>query len=88
MGKRRPKPQHDRAYEALRALLKGLRLDAGLTQAELGETFGRPHTFIHKCESGDRRIDPVEFARWSLACGVEPVKAMGELVERARIRRR
>ena len=80
MAKRRPKPQHDQAYVQLREGLKAMRLKAGLTQTELGSAFGRPHTFIHKIESGDRRIDPIEFARWCLACGKKPGPALSRLV--------
>ena len=73
MGKsRRPNSQHDQVYINLRLQLKQLRLDAGITQTELGDFFERPHTFVHKVESGDRRIDPVEFCRWCHACGVDP----------------
>jgi len=80
MGKRRsPNPQHTRAYLRLRARLKELRLDADLTQVELGAVFKRPHTFIHKIESGDRRIDPIEFAKWCKACGEDPGDVLNEL---------
>lgn len=89
MGKsRRAKPQHDPAYRRLCELLREWRLEAGLTQVELGKAFSRPHTFVHKCESGDRRIDPVEFARWAIYCGVEPEDAMSHLVRLGRIRRK
>lgn len=56
-----------------------MRLEAELTQSELGTVFRRPHTFVHKVESGDRRIDPVEFARWCRACGVDPAKIIREV---------
>lgn len=74
MGKRsrRPNPQHDVAYGTLRQRLKELREAAGLTQVQLGAVFQRPHTFVHKVESGDRRIDPVEFCRWCIACRADP----------------
>jgi transcriptional regulator with XRE-family HTH domain len=85
MGKRRPKPQHDAAYQRLRSLLREWRLDAGLTQQNLADTFGRPHTFAHKVESGDRRIDPIEFARWASACGIKPEEAMRLVAQAARI---
>lgn len=83
---RRPNPQHDPAYIALRERLKAMREEAGLTQVELGEAFARPHTFIHKVESGDRRLDPVELCRWCLACGADPsleMKRLARLVRRA-----
>jgi transcriptional regulator with XRE-family HTH domain len=87
MGKhsRRPNPQHDAGYVVLRERLKALREAAGLTQVELGAAFRRPHTFVHKVESGDRRIDPVEFCRWCLVCGADPsqeLQAVSRIVKR------
>lgn len=76
---RRPSPQHDPVYIELRERLRSLREHAGLTQTELGEAFDRPHTFVHKVESGDRRIDPVEFCRWCLACGANAPKEIQAL---------
>lgn len=75
MGKkpRRPSPLHDPVYEQLRKRLKVMRLKAEVTQEKLGaDAFKRPHTFVHKVEAGDRRVDPVEFCRWCAACGVDP----------------
>lgn len=80
MGKtRRPNPQHDDAYIWLRSRLKDMRVTAGLTQVELGALFSRPHTFVHKVESGDRRVDPVEFVRWCAFCGVKPESVIHDL---------
>ena len=67
---------HDPVYGTLRVQLKAIREDAGLTQTELGEAFERNHTFIHKVEAGDRRIDPVEFCRWCIACKADTADAI------------
>lgn len=85
MGKarRRARPQHDADYKRLCALLRRWREDAGLTQVELGAEFNRPHTFVHKCETGERRIDPIEFVRWTRACRLDPCSALAELLESA-----
>ena len=42
-------------------MLRQLRLDRGLTQRELAALLKRPHSFVHKSEIGERRIDPLEF---------------------------
>lgn len=79
MGKTQkgPSSQHDPEYIRLRERLKGYRLDADLTQVQLVKAFKKKHhTFVHKIESGDRRIDPVEFVRWCRACGVDPGEAI------------
>lgn len=85
MGKarRRARPQHDPAYKHLCALLRQWREEAGLTQVELGAEFQRPHTFVHKCETGERRIDPIEFIRWARACRLDPASAIAEVAQEA-----
>jgi transcriptional regulator with XRE-family HTH domain len=40
--------------------LREARKEAGLTQAEVAAYFERPQSFVSKCESGERRIDPTE----------------------------
>jgi len=40
--------------------LREARDEAGLTQAEVAAHFERPQSFVSKCESGERRIDPTE----------------------------
>lgn len=74
------RPQHDPTYRRLCTQLRRWREEAGLTQRELGKRLKRPHTFVHKTETGDRRIDPVEFGRWCSACGQNPGKALLEVL--------
>lgn len=74
------KPQHDPAYRRLCAEMRAWREGAGLTQRALAERLKRPHSFVYKIESGNRRIDPIEMAHWVNACGVAAaavIKAMG-----------
>ena len=85
MANRRPRPQINSAYEAMLPLLRELRKEAGLTQRALAPSLKLDHTQIAKSEVGIRRIDPVEFARWAKACGVDPVEAytrLWKLIER------
>ena len=44
----------------LLALLRQLRSDAGLTQAQLAARLQRHQTFVSKYESGERRLDILE----------------------------
>jgi transcriptional regulator with XRE-family HTH domain len=69
------KSQHSPAYRPLMALLRALREEAELTQRDLGELLGKPQSWIHNCEVGNRRVDVAEFAAWATACGVEPPAA-------------
>ncbi|MFI4893764.1 MAG: helix-turn-helix domain-containing protein [Phycisphaerales bacterium JB058] len=85
MAARRPRPQHAKGYDALRALLRQMREDAGLTQRDLGKLLKIHNSVVHRCETGDRRIDPIELLRWAKACGADPVEATRKLVKRAGI---
>ena len=49
-------------YALLLEALKQARLEAGLTQTEVGKKFGSHASFVSKCESGERRIDVIELA--------------------------
>jgi transcriptional regulator with XRE-family HTH domain len=46
--------------EALQNLLKAIRIEANLTQAELAEKLDRPQSFVSKIESGERILDILE----------------------------
>ena len=54
----------DKAYQtAYRNFLTRLieaRKQAGLTQVEVAKRLGKAHSFISKCELGERRVDLVE----------------------------
>lgn len=43
--------------QQLRNLLKQLRKEAGLTQADLAGRMGKPQSFISKYESGEKTLD-------------------------------
>ncbi len=62
------KAQHARDYRSVPTFLRGLREKAGLTQRELGERLRRPQSWVYNCETGNRRVDVAEFARWCEAC--------------------
>jgi len=47
-------------YQRLCALLRELRLEAGLTQVQVAERLDEPQSFVSKYEAGERRLDVVE----------------------------
>jgi len=73
------RPQHLPAYRRLCALLRQLRSDAKLSQRDLAAKLEKQPSFVHKCEVGDRRIDPVELILWCRACGIAPIQALADL---------
>lgn len=52
-------------YQRLLEKLQTARRDAGLTQVEVAQAFGKPQSFVSKCESGERRIDVVELGAFA-----------------------
>ena len=57
------------AYRRLLERLRAARRQAGLTQVQVARAFGRPQSFVAKCEAGERRIDAVELARFAEVYG-------------------
>ena len=64
--------------EKLAALLRAVRSDAGLTQAEVAERLKLPQSFVSKYESGERRVDLVELRQICGALGI----SLGDFVRR------
>ncbi len=56
-------------YQRLIAALKQARKARGITQMQLAEALGRPQSFIAKIESGERRLDVVEFVHLARLVG-------------------
>ncbi len=55
----------------LLVLLRGVRVDAGLTQSELASRLGTDQTFVSKYESGERRLDILELREVCQVIGVD-----------------
>jgi transcriptional regulator with XRE-family HTH domain len=56
-----PKSTFSPLYARFRELLVQSRKDAGLTQVELAERLERHQSFVSKYETGERRLDLIEF---------------------------
>jgi transcriptional regulator with XRE-family HTH domain len=61
---RRSKKAHTAAlqgvYDAIVQRLIQARHESGLTQREVSTSIGRAHSFLSKCETGERRVDVLE----------------------------
>lgn len=69
-------------YKELREGLAKIRGGAGFSQRQVASLLNVPHSWVAKVESGERRIDLVEFAWFCDACGVPAGEAASRLIRR------
>lgn len=48
-------------YQLIIKTLKARRIELKITQAQLAQVLGKPQSFVSKIESGERRLDIIEF---------------------------
>lgn len=72
-------PQHD-LYARLREKLIEARRDSNLTQIEVACYLGKPQSFVSKYESGERRLDVIEFIKICKALNTNPLSIICELI--------
>ncbi|WP_369596550.1 helix-turn-helix domain-containing protein [Belnapia rosea] len=65
----------------LQELLAKERRSMGLTQTELAERLDRPQSFVSKYETGERRLDVIEFLEVALILQLNPGKLLAELAK-------
>lgn len=63
---------HKPRYTRFRKLITEARKESGLTQADLSIKLRRPQSFVSKYESGERRLDVIEFLEICDALDVNP----------------
>ena len=68
-------------YLQLIAAVVAMRKAAGLTQRQLAERMGREHSFVARVETGQRRVDLVEFVWICRACEADPLEETRKLVQ-------
>lgn len=61
-----------RLYENFRRAVTEARLAGGFTQQEVASRLGKPQSFVSKYESGERRLDVVEFILVCTALDISP----------------
>lgn len=59
-------------HQALMQVLIETRKSKGITQQELANRLDRPQSYIAKVETGERRLDVVEFLDWAAALDSKP----------------
>ena len=74
-----PKSTFSKEYQQFCRALVEARQRAGLTQREVAARLKRPPSFVAKYESGERRLDVVEFFEVARAVGIKPLRFLGDL---------
>jgi transcriptional regulator with XRE-family HTH domain len=74
-----PKSAFSRKSRQLRGLLISAREAAGLTQVALAKKLGRPQSFVSKFETGERRLDVIEFLEIAQVLRVDPIRLIRQL---------
>jgi transcriptional regulator with XRE-family HTH domain len=68
-------------HRALVDLLIKQREASGMTQSEFAARLGEHQSFVARLESGQRRVDVVEFIECAEALGFDPLKAITRLTK-------
>lgn len=88
MKRLKPKPPKDAVqksqyrpeYRVVFDTLRGIRLEAGLTQIDLAGLLGRSQNFVSQAELGYKRLDGLQLWDWTHACGSD-LEQFGRIVE-------
>jgi len=68
-----PKPPYAERYRQFLALLADARKSRGRSQQWVADRLRRPQSFVSKYESGERRLDVIEFLMVAEILGFDPV---------------
>ncbi len=77
-----PKSLRSPRQKQLQRLLADQRKAKGLTQTDVAKKLRRPQSFVAKYESGERRLDVVEFIDVAQVLDCDPCELLGRLVRR------
>jgi transcriptional regulator with XRE-family HTH domain len=75
------------AYQITAKLIKEIRIEAGLKQAELASMLDVTQSVVSKYEAAERRVDVVELRAICAACGLSLVEFVKRLESRLSGRR-
>lgn len=70
-------------YDDLRALLRAVRVKAGLTQVQMADALGVGQSYVSKLERGENFVDVLLYARWCQACSTKPGIVLDQLLDRS-----
>lgn len=62
--------------------LRAQRLIQGLTMRQAGELLDKPHSFVAKTETGQRRLDVVEFVWYCRCLKFNPIDGLRLIIDK------
>lgn len=71
---------HSAAHEVLVEMLISTRKNAALTQRDLAQAIGKSQNYISHIETGQRRVDVLEFYVLAVAMKADPAALYAKLV--------
>lgn len=74
----------DARYKRLLRVLSAARRKAAITQTDLAKKLRKTQQFVSKYESGERRLDAIEFADICAALGLDPGAVLDEVAPNLR----
>jgi len=72
---------YDRSYRVLTDWLRQERQASKITMRDMSEVLGVPHTWISKVETGERRLDVLEYARFCKAAKLDALVGLKLVVD-------
>lgn len=69
----------DPRHEFLQVALAKVRQDKKLKQSEIAAYLGKPQSFVSKYESGERRLNVIEFLDVCKALSIDPAKILNQI---------
>ncbi len=67
------------SYHSLVLWLKACRKEQGLTLRDLGERLDVPHSWVHKVEKMERRLDVIEYVQMCESLNIDPMQGIEQL---------
>lgn len=71
---------YSKEYKQIIHALRSSRIKKGITQQVLAKALDRPQSFIAKIESGERRLDIVEFIHIAHLLAINPNEILGQII--------
>ncbi|WP_253684710.1 helix-turn-helix domain-containing protein [Edwardsiella tarda] len=66
-------------YQSIIKTLKARRIELKITQAQLAQVLGKPQSFVSKIESGERRLDIIEFVHIARQLSLNPNEVLEKI---------